>query len=201
MVTLATLANFDPTIFDLLILPPSLVKRTLTDAIIWKYGELEVLYSSPIHLRHFIGIWSRASQYTWEKLAATLTAEYNPIENYDRQEESTTTSSAKMTGNGTNTGKDSANLSDKNQVYGFNLVGTDPADNSASTSASTSESTSSSIYTSVNSADAKNVSRIHGNIGVTTTQKMLREEREVAKFNIYDAIADDFRRRFLVWVY
>lgn len=200
MVTLATLANFAPTIFEPIELPPSLDNNCLIDTIIWKYGELEVLYSSPEHLKHFISIWSKASQYTWEKLAATLSAEYNPIENYDRQEESTTTSSANTTGNSSNTGNDSSNLSDKNQVYGYNEL-TTPADNSASTSASTSESTSASTYTSVNSADAKNVSRVHGNIGVTTTQKMLTEEREVAMFDIYDVIADDFRRRFLVWVY
>ena len=200
MVTLATLANYDPAIFNDIILPPSLDHRTLIDTIIYKYGELEVLYSAPAILQHSVGIWSRASQYTWEKLAATLTAEYNPIENYDRQEESTTTSSANTTGNSTNRGNDSANLSDKNQVYGYNSLST-PADNSASTSASTSESTSSSIYTSTNSADAKNVIRAHGNIGVTTTQEMLTEERKVAMFNIYDEIADDFRRRFLVWVY
>ena len=41
----------------------------------------------------------------------------------------------------------------------------------------------------------------HGNIGVTTTQKLIREQREVDKFNLYDIITDEFKMRFCVLVY
>ena len=41
----------------------------------------------------------------------------------------------------------------------------------------------------------------HGNIGVTTTQKLIREEREVDKFNLYDIIIEEFKVRFCVLVY
>ena len=40
-----------------------------------------------------------------------------------------------------------------------------------------------------------------GNIGVTTSQQMIREEREIDLFNIYDQITQDFKRRFCVLVY
>jgi len=40
-----------------------------------------------------------------------------------------------------------------------------------------------------------------GNIGVTTTQKMIREEREIAEFNIYDRMIRDFINRFCIEVY
>ena len=40
-----------------------------------------------------------------------------------------------------------------------------------------------------------------GNIGVTSTQQLIREERDVAEFNIYDAISSDFKNRFCVLVY
>lgn len=43
--------------------------------------------------------------------------------------------------------------------------------------------------------------RAHGNIGVTTTQKMIEEERRVSGFNIYDYIADSFKKRFCILVY
>lgn len=40
----------------------------------------------------------------------------------------------------------------------------------------------------------------HGNIGVTT-QQLIQEEREIARFNLYDIIIEDFKQRFCVLVY
>ena len=40
-----------------------------------------------------------------------------------------------------------------------------------------------------------------GNIGVTTTQQMIREQREVVKLNLYDVIISDFIDRFCLKVY
>lgn len=40
-----------------------------------------------------------------------------------------------------------------------------------------------------------------GNIGVTTSQQMVREELEIAKENIYHLITDSFKHRFCVMVY
>lgn len=41
----------------------------------------------------------------------------------------------------------------------------------------------------------------HGNIGVTTTQKLIREQRDIEKFNLYDIIIEDFKMRFCILVY
>lgn len=41
----------------------------------------------------------------------------------------------------------------------------------------------------------------HGNIGVTTTQKLIREQRQVDLFNLYDIIIEDFKMRFCILVY
>ena len=41
----------------------------------------------------------------------------------------------------------------------------------------------------------------HGNIGVTTTQKLIREQRNIELFNIYDIIIEDFKMRFCILVY
>ena len=40
-----------------------------------------------------------------------------------------------------------------------------------------------------------------GNIGITTTQQMIKEEREVNEFNIYDYIINDFKQRFCLLIY
>ena len=41
----------------------------------------------------------------------------------------------------------------------------------------------------------------HGNIGVTTTQKLIREQRQIELFNPYDIIIEDFKMRFCILVY
>lgn len=54
--------------------------------------------------------------------------------------------------------------------------------------------------------EKETVSVIHeesrgGNIGVTTTQAMIKEERKSVRFNVYDFIADSFHRTFCLDVY
>ena len=41
----------------------------------------------------------------------------------------------------------------------------------------------------------------HGNIGVTTTQKLIREQRDIDLFNLYDIIIEDFKMHFCILVY
>lgn len=195
-VMLATIYNFDNSIFEGVEFPSNISVQDFIDSLLMQCGEMPVLYSSPPLLKSLIRVWSNVSQYTWNRLAATLTAEYNPIENYDRMEEwadsSINNSSYNNTMNNTSSG------STKEQVYGYNDLKT-PADNSASTSASTSADTSDSTGNSTSTGSRKG--RAHGNIGVTTTQEMLESERRVAMFNFYDAVIRDFQKRFLIWVY
>lgn len=44
-------------------------------------------------------------------------------------------------------------------------------------------------------------SHAHGNIGVTTTQKLIREQRDIERFNLYDIIIEDFKMRFCILIY
>ena len=43
--------------------------------------------------------------------------------------------------------------------------------------------------------------RMHGNIGVTTSQQMLEAELNIAKWNLYDEIADLFISEFCIYLY
>ena len=43
--------------------------------------------------------------------------------------------------------------------------------------------------------------RIHGNIGVKTTQSMVIEEIDVSRFNIYDEIANLFLQELTIYTY
>ena len=50
--------------------------------------------------------------------------------------------------------------------------------------------------------DSEDVTRVEqGNIGVTTTQAMIREQREIVQFNLYEYITNSFKRQFCLMVY
>ena len=51
------------------------------------------------------------------------------------------------------------------------------------------------------SNDGQHELHAHGNIGVTTTQKLIIEQRDIDKFNLYDIIIEDFKMRFCILVY
>ena len=51
------------------------------------------------------------------------------------------------------------------------------------------------------SNDGSHELHAHGNIGVTTTQKLIREQRDIDLFNLYDIIIEDFKMRFCILIY
>ena len=50
-------------------------------------------------------------------------------------------------------------------------------------------------------SDGEHELHAHGNIGVTTTQKLIREQRNIELFNLYDIIIEDFKMRFCILIY
>ena len=51
------------------------------------------------------------------------------------------------------------------------------------------------------SGNAKHKGRIHGNIGVTTSQQMLQSELDLAQWNLYEHITDLFLKEFVIGIY
>ena len=123
--------------------------------------------------------------------------------------------SAVMNGNQTKesgrAGYDSATYSPLDQETAEN------SNNTSSASVTTAESTSNESGTraeagghteSGNHAEngtreesAIHTGRMHGNIGVTTSQQMLQSEWEVAKLNVYEAAADLFLGELTIYTY
>lgn len=66
-------------------------KETIIQNILMEYAELEVIYPDPVFMKHAIGAWSWKELPTWDRIYAAAMKEYNPIENYNRTEETTET--------------------------------------------------------------------------------------------------------------
>lgn len=138
-------------------------------------------------MQTMIGYWCNAESAAWAKLQETVTVEYNPVYNYDRYEETTDTGSSSAS----NSGSSSDNNVDSQVAFN-----TDDFKN-------TTKRVTSGSSTQSGSSESKltHSAHMYGNIGVTTAMQMIKEQREVADWNIYQFIAESFKRRFCIEVY
>lgn len=127
-------------------------------------------------------------------------SEYNPIENYDNNEESTTTTGAKEENfkKGTNTDKTevgAGTITTKSDVTSYESNTFADADK-----VTTDESARTTTTTMGERSDVRSEKehidtfkkRIHGNIGVTTSQQMIESELELRKRNVVTEYLTEF---------
>ena len=210
-------------VFDLLSLPEGIDKDNVVDNIILECGEFETLYSDPYFMRSAIGTWSNKHYRTFEKWIAALNLEYNPLENYDRQEDwtdtgdentktkftddttaetdSSTTSEGSSNQNGNTEDLVSAYDSNTYQESEKHVIDTDEDHTDEVTS--NTKLTNDSEQNTEGEKDTidKHTGRIHGNIGVTTSQQMLQSELDIARFNIIQEITNLFMTELCICVY
>lgn len=211
--TLSILAlyNYRPDIFDDFSVPDGVQTDVLFPELLAQLAELEMLYSDPDTLKTLIAAWSKRKLYTWDKLYKTMLLEYDPIYNkdayYEETEDRTLDSDNKQTrdlkSSASSTGN--ANTTDTHSVSGYNEEGFTPAHKDDASSTTSTNGSGTETGTVNNERDdtekIERKRREYGNIGVTTTQHMIEEERAVADFDIYQYIINDFKDRFCLMVY
>ena len=208
---------FLPTTVDEEEIDPVRSKDAFLDELYSRTAELEVIYPNPEFMKRMIGSWSLTRLPVWNELWSTTQYTYNPIENYDRIEDGTdkdTHSGTDRYGNtlartGTDTVTDTPDLLVSEGAY--NASTADPVNGLTPTSHQGGENVSETEYGSTDTTNGstshghiittKHDLHVHGNIGVMSTQQMIREQREIVSFNFYDKMIRDFMERFLVLVY
>lgn len=165
------LITYRPDVFDDMALPESVNRENVINQIIMTCADLELLYPDGDFMKQAIMHWSQVMIPVFEKMSATVNITYNPIWNKD----GTITEEVK-------TGAESENIS---SVKGFN------SNNWAEHTKGSGSAEGTETRTRIE----------QGNIGVTTTQQMLKEEREVSQFSIYEFIADNFKQHFCLMIY
>lgn len=213
----------EPTLFDELELPGSMNKDVLIDNILYEAATLEAYYPDPNFMKFMIGRWSFMNQSVWQKLYDTTVLEYNPIFNYDRTEEwseneqmldkRTLTGSEMETSTDNSSGeiRSSGTVQSELNVSGYNESSYVPREQTIETPDTlTSNTSETDRIVSIDKNDTENMDRkrnnirtgrAFGNIGVTTTQQMIQQERETVLFNMYKVITDSFIERFCLMIY
>lgn len=190
--TLIGMYNFDDTLFEYLTLPDGIDKETLVNNILLQSGDFEVLYPNLDFLKMSIGAWSKKWQPTFERWQKALSIEYDPLENYDRREEWKTTDA----GNSSGTTNGTTGSLTTNRVSAY-----DSGDALTTKDAIATNGTDSTTNTGSFSNNGTNSGRVHGNIGVTTSQMMLTSELSLGYWNIYEKITDIFLTEFVLPIY
>lgn len=161
--------------------------------------ELYLLESNAIQEEVYLELYT--NKYRYDKLYNTTVLEYSPIENYDRTETSTTQKTNNITHGdqsetvNTSTGSQTNTTTGQNKISPFdtpNLVNTEGSDITDTEGERNDTSTLvRNSYEDTDSTEEIITSRIHGNIGVPTSQQMLMSERDVANFSLIKIIAND----------
>lgn len=229
--TIAGMYQFKDGLFNNLKLPDGINKEDVINQILLDGSNFEILYSDFNFMQDAIGLWSNTWYRTFEKWQKALSLEYNPIENYDRMEDWTDSSINKMNRNSvenrnlSNSMRSDRNLQSvtKNTGSDTNLHNVSPYDSSAyvadyqdianinnqsetaDTGTMSSNGTDSGTVTNTgndsSNTDSIHKGRMHGNIGVTTSQQMLESELKIARFNLIKQISDVFIKDFCIMVY
>ena len=204
------LYKYDNTIFNGFIVPVGLDKQLAIDTILTETADMSVIYTSPDMLKTQIDLWCRRDFHIWEELYKTMYYDYNPIENYDRHEtehildvdEDRTTKDLKDKTDATTTGDYNGNESRKIAAFNNGLADSTQTDSSGHSS-NTEDRTYSQTGTEVRNGTDDNwrTNHTHGNIGVTTTQEMIQQQRDIVQFNLIDYIVNSYKKNFCVMLY
>lgn len=213
--TLNGFYNYDNTLFDGVVLPEGVDKPTLINEIM-KRGDLYTYHQSLEALKMNITYWFSRRSYDFQMMFDALRAEYSPIENYDRKESisRTSTKNGADTTTGENTATSNSNLGRTESLTSVDGVSAfNASDFSDAAKRDSSTESHDNTYSNANGTNVTTTeygsgekqteeNRIHGNIGVTTAQQMINEEINMRmRFDLYRVIADQFEREFLIQVY
>ena len=186
-------------LFQGLTLPEGLAKNTLTNNILLQGGEFEVLYSDPFFLQNAISIWADREADTFKRWVDALAIEYAPLENYDRHEDWTDTLDSDGTSRTTGTNDTSTSGTVTTDVSAYDSTGYQPKEKVTTSETIDNDTTENNTSTLDN--EGVHTGRIHGNIGVTTSQQMLEAELDLGYWNIYSRITDMFLKEFCIMIY
>lgn len=197
-ITLIGLYNYlntqDTDLFSGLTFPEGIDRATAINNILFMSDDKELLYPDADFMISAIGLWSTKWQRTFEKWIAVLSMTYNPIENYDRNEAWSDSASTSESSSTSASDSSSETSSMTNDVSAFNVSTYSPEESASGNTGTTASTQTQSLNNKLDYS--LHGGRIHGNIGVMTTQDMIKQEIELGRFNIYDEIAIIFLREF-----
>lgn len=153
--------------------------------------------------KQFFKMWG--AQIT--KLLDTTEYDYEPLENYRRVEDlkSDTTENTNGTEKGndksTNSSTSSSTAENKTSAYNESVYQPESQETENGSSSGNSNSESSREYNRGKTSGVKEDNTIRGLNGLFTTQQLIKQEREIAEFNVYQWIVNKYMEELFICVF
>lgn len=187
------LNRYNMDIFEKLTLPDEIDKDVVITTILSNGADYELINPDLLFMYDASEFFSKKWKRTFEKWVELLNAEYDPLDNYDRKEYFSESSSEYNSLSGEDSS--SSSMSETNTVSAFNSINQSPA-----SAAEVKNNVAGTTSTESNRNDSKiHDGRVHGNIGVKTTQSIWLEQAGLVRdFNIYEEIYKLFAKEYLI---
>lgn len=199
MVTLLNLMQQDPELLNNIVLPEGVDRDSLVNQILFEGCTLFPIYQDPKLFKSMAEHYFRMREQIHAELFKTLAYDYEPLENYDRVEDrSHNASGTEGISRDRNTNSTSSGNTEQ-QVSAYNESDYQPQ--SKSISEATQGTDEGETIDREHADQGTEHVRIHGNVGVTTSQQMLEAQRNVVKFSLYEFIASHFLKKFMIGIY
>ena len=187
-ISFMSLYMFDDTLFDDCTFPQGAVRDVIVSEILAETAELEVIYPDYDVMKYMLQTYTKSRAHSWQRTFDALRAEYNPIWNKDGTIEEYVRTS--------NDGRSESSTGAQNDGYVTAYNDDVPRQSTRDTA------TSNGTFTSEAQGDQTTTRREYGNIGVTKSSELVRDEVVLrASYDITHIISADIKRRFCLMVY
>lgn len=187
-ISLMSMYMYDNDLFSACSWPEGAVKDVIISEVLASTAELEVIYPDVDVMKYMLQIYTQSRVHSWQRTYDALTAEYNPIWNKDGTvEENTRTDNTGRSASSTNAQSD-----------GYVTAYNDDAPKQSTRDTAVNAGT----FNSSAEGNQSVIRREYGNIGVTKSSELVRDEVILrASYDITHIIAADIKRRFCLMVY
>ena len=221
LIPLITLYQYDNSILDGLYISGDF---DIKESFLLRFGEMTPIYQKPELLKLAIANVAKSLKWSIDRLYNVTLLEYNPIENYDRIEKGMdvtddTTDNTQNIGSQTVTSENQIGTTTttpatttESKVSAFNESEYQPSEQTKNTGNVTeSHDKDSGTTTTTKEPDVQHMTykrtydhdlRVHGNVGITTSQKMATDEILLVTTNNYiDSVCQMYAERLLINVW
>ena len=201
IITLQSLLTINENIFNAFSTIENIESDVLIDTIMMNYGDRAAIYPDADLMEHAVQIWVKRWTKNIERLWRVYVVEYNPIWNKDGTITETRTPNitkhSETNGSAKSKTKGTAEVIDDRQ--GFNSSEYVPVTRNQSDDKGSTKSSTYGTSTETETGTESIVRTEGGNIGVTKTQEMIKDEWDLwAVNNFYNTVATMFAREFVI---
>lgn len=196
--------QYDPTLFDQILVPQGCDKQALINEIMAYCGQLYPYHQVPAQLKLNINFWFKRMFYNFSRMFQAINSDFSPVENYDRYEDRSTSESSAFSESTSSYMSDSSSHSESqlNDVSAFNTSEYAPSDRNQIAGTNKSSNAQNGLSRNAGNRDYHESAHIHGNIGVMEASTMIQHTIDLYQKNdVYKKIAEMFEKEFILQIY